>query len=41
MASKSSSYYYRAPDGEDLAEIYEAIAVEIPCPAEGYWGRRP
>ena len=39
MASKPG-YFYRAPDSEDLAEIYGAIAVEIPCPAEQYWGRR-
>ena len=39
MASKPS-YFYRAPDGEDLKDIYQAIAVEIPCPAEQYWGRR-
>jgi Mg-chelatase subunit ChlD len=39
MASRRE-YCYRAPDGEDLVAIYAAIAVEIPCPAEGYWGRR-
>jgi Mg-chelatase subunit ChlD len=39
MASKPS-YFYRAPDAEDLAAIYAAIAVEIPCPAEDFWGRR-
>jgi hypothetical protein len=39
MASKRS-YFYRAPDAEDLKEIYAAIAVEIPCPAEDFWGRR-
>jgi len=33
-------YFYRAPDGEDLAAIYRAIAVEIPCPAERFWGKR-
>ena len=40
MASKPA-YFYRAPDGEDLKAIYAAIAVEIPCPAEEYWGKRP
>jgi Mg-chelatase subunit ChlD len=39
MASRPG-YFYRAPDGEDLLEIYRTIAVEIPCPASGYWGRR-
>jgi Mg-chelatase subunit ChlD len=39
MASRRE-YCYRAPDGEDLLAIYAAIAVEIPCPAEEYWGRR-
>ncbi len=34
------SYFYRAPDAEDLAEIYSGIAIEIPCPAEDFWGRR-
>jgi len=33
-------YFYRAPDGEDLLVIYRTIAVEIPCPAAQYWGRR-
>jgi Mg-chelatase subunit ChlD len=39
VASRAT-YYYRAPDAEALAAIYAAITVEIPCPAEGYWGRR-
>jgi Ca-activated chloride channel homolog len=39
MASRRE-YFYRAPDAEDLASIYKAIAVEIPCPAGQYWGRR-
>jgi Mg-chelatase subunit ChlD len=39
MAS-SPAHFYRAPDAEDLAEIYSKIAIEIPCPAEDYWGRR-
>jgi Ca-activated chloride channel family protein len=33
-------HYFHAPDAEDLADIYSNIAVEIPCPAEDYWGRR-
>ena len=40
IASKPS-YFYRAPDAEDLAAIYAAIAIEIPCPVEEFWGRRP
>jgi secreted protein with Ig-like and vWFA domain len=39
MASKPS-HYYRAPDGEVLADIYAEIAVEIPCPSDRYWGKR-
>ena len=39
MASRPE-YFYRAPDGEDLSAIYRTIAVEIPCPAERFWGRR-
>ncbi len=39
MATKPA-YFYRAPTAEDLADIYAAIAVEIPCPAEAFWGRR-
>jgi hypothetical protein len=29
-----------APSAADLAAIYERVAKEIPCPREGYWGRR-
>jgi uncharacterized protein YegL len=39
MASKPE-YFYRAPDAEDLAGIYQQIAVEIPCPMDEFWGRR-
>jgi Mg-chelatase subunit ChlD len=39
MASRPE-YFYRAPDGEDLLAIYRTIAVEIPCPAPGFWGQR-
>jgi hypothetical protein len=40
MASQASDYL-RAPDGEDLAAIYERIAVVIPCPPERFWPRQP
>jgi hypothetical protein len=33
-------YFYVAPDAEALAGIYRGIAVAIPCPAAGFWGRR-
>ena len=33
-------YFFFAPDAEDLQHIYRAIAVEIPCPTDRYWGRR-
>jgi Mg-chelatase subunit ChlD len=39
IASKPE-YLHHAPDGENLEAIYRAIAVEIPCPAERFWGRR-
>ena len=31
--------FYRAPDAEQLAEIYRQIAVEIPCPEREFWPR--
>jgi len=31
---------FLAPRPEDLLEIYDKIAGEIPCAAEGFWGRR-
>ncbi|MFN2114186.1 MAG: vWA domain-containing protein [Anaerolineae bacterium] len=39
MASASGGFF-RAPDAEVLSDIYEQIAVEIPCPAESFWGGR-
>jgi Mg-chelatase subunit ChlD len=33
-------FFYRAPDAEDLGEIYRAIAVAIPCGPGSYWGGR-
>lgn len=39
MASRPG-YAYRAPDAEDLAAIYRAIAVAIPCPPAAFWGGR-
>lgn len=39
MASRPN-YAYRAPDAEDLATIYRAIAVAIPCPPGAFWGGR-
>jgi Mg-chelatase subunit ChlD len=39
MASRPE-YAYRAADGEALAEIYRAIAVALPCPADAFWGGR-
>jgi Mg-chelatase subunit ChlD len=39
MAS-APDYFYIAPDAERLAEIYEAIAVAVPCAANTFWGRR-
>lgn len=36
MAGTDDRYRY-APDGEDLAAIYEALAVLIPCPPETWW----
>ena len=39
MASKPE-HFYHTPSAEVLAGIYREIAVEIPCPAEGFWGGR-
>lgn len=33
-------YFYRAPTADELDDIYREIAVNIPCPAEQFWGRR-
>jgi Mg-chelatase subunit ChlD len=30
-------HFYHAPRGEQLADIYRQIAVEIPCPAGQFW----
>jgi len=39
MAS-GRGYFYRAPDAEDLAQIYASIAVTIPCSTSAFWGGR-
>jgi len=39
MASTSSGFL-RAPDAEDLAEVYARVARSIPCPAAAWWGGR-
>jgi hypothetical protein len=39
MASRPE-WFYVAPDAEQLAGIYQAIAVTVPCPAGVFWGRR-
>jgi Mg-chelatase subunit ChlD len=39
MASRPE-WYFPAPDGEALAEIYRQIAVALPCPAGAFWGGR-
>lgn len=39
MASRPS-FFFRAPDAEDLAAIYASIAVDVPCPAARFWGGR-
>ena len=36
MASRPEDYHH-APDAEQLAEIYRAIAVAIPCGPESFW----
>ena len=38
--ANAEEHYFHAPDAEDLADIYSKVTVEIPCPAEDYWGRR-
>jgi Mg-chelatase subunit ChlD len=39
MASRPE-YFFLSPTGDDLERIYAEIAVIIPCPPEGFWGRR-
>ena len=39
MASGPDTYFH-APSAEELAAIYRQIAVDIPCPAGAFWGRR-
>ncbi|MFQ5510146.1 MAG: VWA domain-containing protein, partial [Leptospirillia bacterium] len=39
MASRPE-WFYEAPDAEELAGVYSAVAVAIPCPPGTYWGRR-
>lgn len=39
MASQPE-YFFRAPDAEDLADIYAAIPSSLPCPPEEFWPRR-
>jgi len=36
MASRPQDYF-EAPDGEDLAAIYEVIAAALPCPPYAHW----
>jgi len=38
MASRPADYF-EAPDGEDLAAIYEVIAAALPCPPYAHWPR--
>jgi Mg-chelatase subunit ChlD len=33
-------YFHRAPEAEDLADIYRRIAIGIPCPAAAFWSGR-
>lgn len=39
MASTPGGFL-RAPDAEDLADAYRAVARSIPCPASAWWGGR-
>ncbi len=39
IASKPG-YFYHAPDAANLAAIYTAIAVELPCPGREFWAGR-
>lgn len=39
MASEPSAYFEVA-SAESLSDVYAAIAVDLPCPAEEYWGGR-
>jgi len=37
MAS-TPAHYHHAPEAAALADIYRRIAVDLPCPAEQFWG---
>ena len=39
MASRPG-WFYEAATAEDLEGVYQAVAVDLPCPASRYWGRR-
>jgi len=39
MASRPADYF-EAPDGEDLAAIYQAISAALPCPPYPHWPAR-
>lgn len=39
MASTPSGFL-RAPDAEELADVYREVARGIPCPASAWWGGR-
>jgi len=40
MASRPADYF-EAPDGEDLAAIYQAISAALPCPPYAHWPEGP
>jgi len=35
-----SRRYFPAPEPEDLRPIFDALARDLPCPADEFWGRR-
>jgi len=39
MASTPAGFL-RAPDAEELADVYREVARSIPCPASAWWGGR-
>jgi len=39
MASRPQDFL-RAPDAEDLADVYREVAHSMPCPGSAWWGGR-
>jgi uncharacterized protein YegL len=38
--ASSGDWYFEAVSSDDLTNVYERIAISLPCPANQYWPRR-